>query len=51
MLRWLVKGQIRLSYVPEVMVRMRVGGESNRSIGRLPPKKPRRTIAPCADIG
>jgi len=35
MLRWLVKGQIRLSYVPEVMVRMRVGGESNRSIGRL----------------
>lgn len=35
MLRWLVKGQIRLAYIPEVMVRMRVGGESNRSIGRI----------------
>lgn len=35
MLRWLVQGQIRLSYIPEVMVRMRVGGESNRSLGRI----------------
>mgnify|MGYP001573372502 CR=1 FL=1 len=35
MLRWLVKGQIRLAYIPEVMVRMRVGGESNRSLGRI----------------
>lgn len=32
MLRWLVKGRIKLAYIPEVMVRMRVGGESNRSI-------------------
>jgi glycosyltransferase involved in cell wall biosynthesis len=35
MLRWLVRGQIRLAYIPEVMVRMRVGGESNRSLGRI----------------
>jgi glycosyltransferase len=35
MLRWLVKGQIRLAYLPEVMVRMRMGGESNRSIRRI----------------
>lgn len=31
MLRWLVTGRIRLAYIPEVLVRMRVGGESNRS--------------------
>lgn len=35
MLRWLVQGQIRLAYLPMVMVRMRVGGESNRSLGRI----------------
>ena len=35
MLRWLVKGEIRLAYIPRVMVRMRVGGESNRSLGRI----------------
>lgn len=35
MLRYLVKGQIRLAYIPEVLVCMRTGGESNRSIGRL----------------
>lgn len=35
MLRYLVKGQIRLAYVPEVLVNMRVGGESNRSLERL----------------
>lgn len=35
MLRYLVKGQIKLAYVPEVFVNMRVGGESNRSFGRL----------------
>jgi glycosyltransferase involved in cell wall biosynthesis len=32
MLRWIVKGGIRLSYIPEVLVKMRVGGESNRSL-------------------
>lgn len=35
MLRYLIKGKIRLAYLPEVMVRMRVGGESNRSLGRI----------------
>jgi glycosyltransferase len=35
MLRWLVKGQIRLAYIPQVMVRMRVGGESNRSLSGI----------------
>lgn len=35
MLRWLVKGRIRLVYIPTVMVRMRVGGESNRSIRHI----------------
>ncbi len=35
MLRYLVTGQIKLAYIPEVLVKMRVGGESNRSIGRV----------------
>ena len=35
MLRWLVRGQLRLAYVPEVMVKMRVGGASNRSLGHI----------------
>lgn len=35
MLRYLVKGQIELAYIPEVLVKMRVGGESNRSLGRI----------------
>lgn len=35
MLRYLVKGRIRLAYIPEVLVCMRVGGESNRSLGRI----------------
>ena len=35
MLRWMIRGKIRLGYIPEVLVKMRVGGESNRSIGRL----------------
>jgi len=35
MLRYLVKGQIKLAYIPEVLVKMRVGGESNRSLGRI----------------
>lgn len=34
-LRWLAKGKIKLAYIPEVLVRMRVGGESNRSLGRI----------------
>jgi glycosyltransferase len=35
MLRYFVRGQIKLAYIPEVLVKMRVGGESNRSIGRI----------------
>nr|WP_298931675.1 glycosyltransferase family 2 protein [uncultured Erythrobacter sp.] len=35
MLRYLVKGGIKLAYIPEVLVKMRVGGESNRSIERI----------------
>jgi glycosyltransferase len=35
MLRYLVKGKIKLAYIPEVLVKMRVGGESNRSLGRV----------------
>jgi glycosyltransferase involved in cell wall biosynthesis len=35
MLRWFTNGNLRLAYIPDVLVRMRVGGESNRSIGRI----------------
>ena len=32
LLRYLVKGKIKIAYIPRVLVKMRVGGESNRSI-------------------
>lgn len=35
MLRYLVKGEIKVAYIPEVLVKMRVGGESNRSLARI----------------
>lgn len=35
MLRYLFKGRIKLAYVPKVFVKMRVGGESNRSLSRI----------------
>ncbi|MDF0601557.1 glycosyltransferase family 2 protein [Psychromarinibacter sp. C21-152] len=35
MLRYLAKGEIKLAYIPEVIVKMRVGGESNRSIPKI----------------
>jgi len=35
MLRYLLKGQIRLAYVPEVFVKMRLGGESNQSLSKI----------------
>lgn len=35
MLRYLVKGNISLAYIPKVLVKMRVGGESNRSLERI----------------
>jgi len=34
-LRWLVKFNLRLVYIPEVLVRMRVGGASNRSLKQI----------------
>ena len=34
-LRYLMKGKIELAYIPEVLVKMRVGGESNRSLCRI----------------
>lgn len=34
-LRWFGKGGLSLSYIPEVLVKMRVGGESNRSLGQI----------------
>ncbi|WP_062344974.1 glycosyltransferase family 2 protein [Novosphingobium sp. CCH12-A3] len=35
MLRYLAIGNIKLAYIPEVLVKMRMGGESNRSLGRI----------------
>ncbi|MGR3803838.1 glycosyltransferase family 2 protein [Marinibacterium profundimaris] len=35
MLRYLTRGHIRLAYIPEVLVRMRTGGASNGSLGRI----------------
>jgi glycosyltransferase involved in cell wall biosynthesis len=35
MLRFLGRGRIRVAYIPEVLVKMRVGGTSNRSIRNI----------------
>lgn len=45
MLRFLVKGDIRLTYIPEVLVKMRIGGESNRSLCRIVQKSREDYIA------
>ncbi|NCO22326.1 MAG: glycosyltransferase, partial [Rhodobacterales bacterium] len=34
-LRYFGKGEIRSAYIPEVLVKMRVGGESNKSLRRI----------------
>jgi hypothetical protein len=34
-LRWFGQGQMRAAYIPAVLVKMRTGGESNRSLGRI----------------
>ncbi len=34
-LRYLVTGRIKLAYIPEVLVKMRLGGASNRSLGHM----------------
>ena len=44
-LRYLVRGNIRLAYIPEVLVKMRVGGESNRSVERIVRKSREDLIA------
>lgn len=38
-LRYLGRGGISLAYIPEVLVKMRLGGESNRSLSRIVRKK------------
>lgn len=35
MLRYFAQGQISVAYIPEVLVKMRIGGESNRSLSRV----------------
>lgn len=35
MLRFLTTGQVRLAYIPHVMVRMKIGGVSNRSFAHM----------------
>ncbi len=35
MLRFLTSGQVRLAYIPQVMVRMKMGGVSNRSFAHM----------------
>lgn len=35
MLRYLAKGEIKLAYVPKVFIKMRVGGESNKSLKKI----------------
>ena len=34
-LRYFGKGEINSAYIPEVLVKMRVGGESNKSLGKI----------------
>ena len=34
-LRWFGSGAVRAAYIPDVLVKMRVGGESNRSLERV----------------
>lgn len=35
MLRYLCNGELKLAYLPQVLVKMRTGGVSNRSLGRI----------------
>lgn len=35
MLRFLGRGELRVAYIPHVLVKMRVGGASNRSLGNI----------------
>jgi len=49
MLRYLCKGQVQLAYIPEVLVAMRVGGESNKSFGRIVQKSREDYRAICTN--
>jgi len=35
MLRWIKDGDLRLQYIPEILVKMRVGGDSNKSLKQI----------------
>lgn len=35
MLRFLARAKVRCAYIPHVMVKMRLGGASNRSLGNI----------------
>ncbi|MCI5073630.1 glycosyltransferase family 2 protein [Oricola sp.] len=45
MMRWLYKHEIRLAYIPEVLIKMRVGGASNGSVKQLIEKSRQDLIA------
>ena len=34
-LRWFGPGEVSATYIPEVLIKMRLGGESNGSLGRI----------------
>ncbi len=48
-LRWFGRGKLQMGYIPEVLVKMRVGGESNRSLGRILHKSREDYGALCAN--
>ena len=52
MLRWIGRGNLRLAYIPGVMVKMRLGGQSNRSLRDIL-RKSREDYAAlrCSGIG
>ena len=45
MLRWIVQGNLRIGYIPHVLMRMRLGGASNGSVHRLVRKSREDLIA------
>jgi glycosyltransferase len=47
MLRYLSRGGLRLAYIPDVLVSMRAGGKSNRSLGRMVQKSREDCRAIC----
>ena len=45
MLRWIVQGNLRIGYIPHVLMRMRLGGASNGAVHRLVRKSREDLIA------